>query len=222
MLFREFRKADLDAIYLMDQECHGENFRFGYRQLYKTLLDQNVWALVAEAAQGQNAEGQNAEGQNAEGQNAEGQNAEGQNAEGQAPPEEPEIPPVEEKTPADSSRRQTVIIAALIIREQPERECMSINTLMVTGEYRGLGLGRRLIGWARAAAASRGIGRLEVPLEAENEDAREFLSRCGFQDSRGCEPYFLNSAEGSVWVLDLPGQPSAPQAGQLNPVAEDQ
>ena len=202
VLFREFRKADLDAIYLMDQECHGENFRFGYRQLYKTLLDQNVWALVAEAAQGQNAEGQNAEGQ--------------------APPEEPEIPPVEEKTPADSSRRQTVIIAALIIREQPERECMSINTLMVTGEYRGLGLGRRLIGWARAAAASRGIGRLEVPLEAENEDAREFLSRCGFQDSRGCEPYFLNSAEGSVWVLDLPGQPSAPQAGQLNPVAEDQ
>ena len=46
--FREMRPEDMDAIYFLDQNCHGEAHRFTFGGLVSVMLDRDVVTLVAE------------------------------------------------------------------------------------------------------------------------------------------------------------------------------
>ena len=65
-----------------------------------------------------------------------------------------------------------------------------INELVVDLPWRGRGLGRALIERARAEAQHRGLDEIEVSTERDNQAARAFYHRCGFD-----EEYVLLGAE---------------------------
>lgn len=46
VIFREFRKSDLDGLFFLDKHCYAEPYRFQYHQLVSTLLDRDVASLV--------------------------------------------------------------------------------------------------------------------------------------------------------------------------------
>ena len=50
VLFREFRRQDIDAFYFLEQRCYPEPYRLRFHQLLRTLLDKDVVALVGELA----------------------------------------------------------------------------------------------------------------------------------------------------------------------------
>ena len=53
VVFREFRKTDLDAFFFLDQRCYAEPFRMQYNQLLRTLLDKDTVAMVISMEEGE-------------------------------------------------------------------------------------------------------------------------------------------------------------------------
>ncbi len=96
---------------------------------------------------------------------------------------------------------QAGVIGALILRGEHWQKRMSIVALMVEAPFRRQGLGRRLLAWAERLARAQGYGELVVPLEADNEGAAAFLAACGFEDTGQAEPWFTDTAAGTLWRL---------------------
>lgn len=55
-----------------------------------------------------------------------------------------------------------------------------INELVVAEDYRGRGVGRRLIAHAVEAARDRAVDEIDVSTEFINEKAQQFYQACGF------------------------------------------
>ncbi|KPJ52849.1 hypothetical protein AMJ39_06695 [candidate division TA06 bacterium DG_24] len=57
-----------------------------------------------------------------------------------------------------------------------------VSELVVGRRHRDRGVGRMLIERAKEEAQSRGLDELEVSTETDNQDARTFYRRCGFDE----------------------------------------
>lgn len=57
-----------------------------------------------------------------------------------------------------------------------------INELIIDKNYRGLGLGKKLIEQARQEALSRKMDEMEVGAENNNLNAQQFYRACGFNE----------------------------------------
>ena len=63
-------------------------------------------------------------------------------------------------------------------------EVLHVHQMAVGGEWRGRGIGTRLLDAMRAIARERGIATLELNVWSFNAEAREFYARAGFVPAR--------------------------------------
>jgi GNAT superfamily N-acetyltransferase len=61
---------------------------------------------------------------------------------------------------------------------------LHVHQMAVGGEWRGRGIGTRLLDAMRTAARERGIATLELNVWSFNAEAREFYARAGFVSAR--------------------------------------
>lgn len=110
--------------------------------------------------------------------------------------------------------RDPGVVAALIVRSEPEQARLNVVSLMVEPALQRRGLGRRLLRLGQALGRAQGLTALAVPVAAGNEGAAAFLAACGLEDTGRPEPFFADEAGGSVWQCTLDGatppQPEAP------------
>jgi len=59
-----------------------------------------------------------------------------------------------------------------------------LEDMIVRREYRGAGVGSRLFRFALDDAAARGVTRVTLLTDGDNESAQRLYSRCGFRPSR--------------------------------------
>ena len=65
-----------------------------------------------------------------------------------------------------------------------------VQTIAVAPEARGTGLGRRLLGHARATAERRGARRLHLEVRADNRPALGLYRSAGFEEQRRRRGYY--------------------------------
>ena len=94
---------------------------------------------------------------------------------------------------ADAAR----VCGGLIVRRDAEQ--LTVVALSIDPDYRRLGLGRRLMDWARLACLAAGLPALGVPLEAENAAGAAFLASLGFSPAPDGAPYFTGPEDGRLW-----------------------
>jgi ribosomal protein S18 acetylase RimI-like enzyme len=77
-----------------------------------------------------------------------------------------------------------------------------VNVLAAYPEYRGQGLGTKLLAVADGNAAGRGLPGLSVIVSNANEGARRLYQRCGYRET-ATRPMVKDGfeTEGTAWVL---------------------
>jgi ribosomal protein S18 acetylase RimI-like enzyme len=95
------------------------------------------------------------------------------------------------------------VIGGMIVRGDPVARQAAVVSLMVEPDYRRLGLGKRLLDWARGYARSSGWQAVVVPLERSNAAGAAFLVAQGFADTGAAQPYYAAPEVGSLWRLPL-------------------
>jgi ribosomal protein S18 acetylase RimI-like enzyme len=88
-------------------------------------------------------------------------------------------------------------------------ETAHLNLLAVAAGHRRQGLGRRLMEWLTATAVEAGIFRIDLELRAQNQAAREFYERMGF-DALTVIPGYYQGREGALRMTRRLGRSSAP------------
>ncbi|HUJ76661.1 MAG TPA: GNAT family N-acetyltransferase [bacterium] len=227
---RAFRPDDLEALVLLDQICFAPAFRLEYPGLKALLEDPHVAVLVAaqepepEPAQLEQPE---AAASAALSDEAAPAAAPGQPEEAAAGPAAavaaaPGVPATEgagaedgeesdeaeaEETSSAAPRPPPAppVVAGIFIKSEREPPRLAIISLMVHPEFRRLGLGRRLVGWAQRMGAAFRAQELLAPLEVENAQGGLFLEALGFEHFPGEPPFFATPDQGSLWRLVLPG-----------------
>lgn len=90
-------------------------------------------------------------------------------------------------------------IGLLVVRwDEPEKQSATIDSLLLSCRVLGRGIESGVLGWARRAAAERGMRRLLGPIVAteRNGPVRRVYAEHGFVDAGG----------GAMWVADLSGE----------------
>lgn len=80
-------------------------------------------------------------------------------------------------------------IAAFAIMHFGE-EAAHLNLLAVAAAHRRQGLGSQLMGWLSATAVEAGVFRIELELRAQNQTARAFYQRLGFESLNVVQGYY--------------------------------
>jgi ribosomal-protein-alanine N-acetyltransferase len=93
------------------------------------------------------------------------------------------------------ARRETGIAAFAIM--QVGEEVAHLNLLAVSPRYRREGLARRLIDWLTTTAVAAGVFRINLELRADNEGARAFYERLGFEQ-RGVVAGYYQGREAAL------------------------
>ena len=76
-------------------------------------------------------------------------------------------------------------------------ESAHLNLLAVAASHRRQGLGRRLVEWLTATAIEAGVFRIDLELRAQNQAAREFYERIGF-DALNVIPGYYQGREAAL------------------------
>ncbi len=105
------------------------------------------------------------------------------------------------------ARRQLGIAAFAIMHFGDETA--HLNLLAVAARHRRQGLGRRLMEWLTATAIEAGIFRIDLELRAQNQAAREFYERMGF-DALTVIPGYYQGREGALRMTRRLGRSAAP------------
>ena len=105
------------------------------------------------------------------------------------------------------ARRQPRIAALAIMHFGDESA--HLNLLAVAADHRRQGLGRQLLEWLMATAVEAGIFRIDLELRAQNQPAREFYERMGF-DALTVIPGYYQGREGALRMTRRLGRSSAP------------
>jgi ribosomal protein S18 acetylase RimI-like enzyme len=105
------------------------------------------------------------------------------------------------------ARRQPGIAAFAIMHFGDETA--HLNLLAVAARHRRQGLGRRLMEWLTATASEAGIFRIDLELRAQNQTAREFYERMGF-DALTIIPGYYQGREGALRMTRRLGRSAAP------------
>ncbi len=95
------------------------------------------------------------------------------------------------------------LIGALIVQGDPWNATLYIISLMVDGQWRRVGIARRLLGWAERLGVGFNCTSLLVPLESNNPEGKAFLSAEGFVESEAHDPFFAKPEEGRLWHRNL-------------------
>ncbi len=69
-------------------------------------------------------------------------------------------------------------------------EVAHLNLLAVSGRHRRQGIGRRLIQWLSETCLEAGVFRIDLELRANNEVARSFYDRQGFEALNVIQGYY--------------------------------
>ena len=69
-------------------------------------------------------------------------------------------------------------------------EVAHLNLLAVSGRHRRQGIGRRLIQWMSETCLEAGVLRIDLELRANNEGARAFYERLGFEALNVVQGYY--------------------------------
>lgn len=69
-------------------------------------------------------------------------------------------------------------------------EVAHLNLLAVSGRHRRQGIGRRLIQWMSETCLEAGVLRIDLELRANNEGARAFYARLGFEALNVVQGYY--------------------------------
>ncbi len=102
---------------------------------------------------------------------------------------------------------QSRLIGALIVQGDPWNATLYIISLMVDGQWRRVGIARRLLGWAERLGEGFNCSTLLVPLESGNPEGKAFLNAGGFVESEAHDPFFAKREDGNIWrkSLEVPG-----------------
>jgi ribosomal-protein-alanine N-acetyltransferase len=76
-----------------------------------------------------------------------------------------------------------------------------LQTIAVTDDARGAGLGRRLLAEVTAAAVVEGVRRMLLEVRADNPVAVSLYRRCGWEEAGRRQGYYRGSDAGSVDAL---------------------
>jgi ribosomal protein S18 acetylase RimI-like enzyme len=87
-------------------------------------------------------------------------------------------------------------------------EAAHLNLLAVAARHRRQGLGRQLMEWLTATAVEAGIFRIDLELRAQNQAAREFYERMGF-DGLNVIPGYYQGREGALRMTRRLGRSAA-------------
>jgi len=84
-----------------------------------------------------------------------------------------------------------------------------INNLAVRGDFRGQGLGTRLLEHVLRAGASRGAGRATLEVRRSNAPARRLYERLGFEVAATRQNYYVSPPEDALilWKAALNTSP---------------
>ena len=104
------------------------------------------------------------------------------------------------------ARRQPRIAAFAIMHFGDETA--HLNLLAVAARHRRQGLGRQLMEWLTATAVEAGIFRIDLELRAQNQAAREFYERMGF-DALNVIPGYYQGREGALRMTRRLGRSAA-------------
>jgi len=88
-------------------------------------------------------------------------------------------------------------------------ESAHLNLLAVAASHRRQGLGRRLVEWLTATAIEAGVFRIDLELRAQNQAAREFYERVGF-DALNVIPGYYQGREAALRMTRRLGRSAAP------------
>ena len=69
-------------------------------------------------------------------------------------------------------------------------ETAHLNLLAVAPEHRRQGVGRQLVEWLVASAVEAGVFRIDLELRAQNEQARAFYEKIGFETAGLVNGYY--------------------------------
>ena len=87
-------------------------------------------------------------------------------------------------------------------------ESAHLNLLAVAASHRRQGLGRRLVEWLTATAIEAGVFRIDLELRAQNQAAREFYERVGF-DALNVIPGYYQGREAALRMTRRLGRSAA-------------
>ena len=105
------------------------------------------------------------------------------------------------------ARRQPRIAAFAIMHFGDETA--HLNLLAVGVRHRRQGLGRQLMEWLTATAVEAGVFRIDLELRAQNQAAREFYQRLGF-DALNLIPGYYQGRERALRMTRRLGRTGAP------------
>ena len=88
-------------------------------------------------------------------------------------------------------------------------ESAHLTLLAVAASPRRQGLGRRLVEWLTATAIEAGVFRIDLELRAQNQAAREFYERIGF-DALNVIPGYYQGREAALRMTRRLGRSAAP------------
>jgi len=88
-------------------------------------------------------------------------------------------------------------------------EVAHLNLLAVAAPHRRQGLGRQLMEWLTATAITAGIFRIDLELRAQNQAARKFYERLGF-DPLNVVPGYYQGREAALRMTRRLGMTAAP------------
>jgi len=106
---------------------------------------------------------------------------------------------IEAHGPGENGEEETALVGGLLLRHEKGAGQLVLISVMIDPGFRGVGLGRRLVGWAEKIARSRSLRELLAPLEAENAAGSAFLAALGFVPESGTPPFFEDAAGGNLW-----------------------
>ncbi len=131
---------------------------------------------------------------------------------------------IEAHAPGEDGEEETALVGSLLLKHEAGAERLVLISVMIDPGFRGVGLGRRLVGWAEKIARSRSLRELLAPLEAENAAGSAFLTALGFVRESGAPPFFEDTAGGNLWRRPVTDNPIAaapqPAAGTASADAE--
>ena len=87
-------------------------------------------------------------------------------------------------------------------------ESAHLNLLAVAASHRRQGLGRQLVEWLTATAIGAGVFRIDLELRAQNQAAREFYERIGF-DALNVIPGYYQGREAALRMTRRLGRSAA-------------
>ncbi len=72
------------------------------------------------------------------------------------------------------------IAGFLSLKADPSKDYVKISTLLVFGDYKGCGFGKKILNFSEGTAKEKGYGKMKVTVSEEKEDAVNFFKKAGF------------------------------------------